>query len=97
MIATAKQAVEQDLSVRSLEALVRQRVAARAAAAKPAVQPAAAKRPQIRVLEELFGQQLSTKVEIAESRRKGSGKIVIHYYSLDDFDRIRDRLGVSAE
>ena len=97
LIATAKQAVEQDLSVRSLEALVRQKVAARAAAAKPAVQPAAAKRPQIRVLEELFGQQLSTKVEIAESRRKGSGKIVIHYYSLDDFDRIRDRLGVSAE
>ena len=42
-------------------------------------------------------QATGTKVEIHESRRKGNGKIVIHYYSLDDFDRISHRFGIEGE
>lgn len=93
----AKLVIDRELSVRAVEKLVRDRVQARAAAAKPPAQPKDAKRPQIRSLEQSFAQTLGTKVEIDESRRKGSGKIVIHYFSLDDFDRVAERLGVATE
>jgi len=93
LVRTAKQAIDEGLSVRAVEKLVRERMANRAAAAKPSTE-AAEKRPQIRNLEQSFVRTLGTKVEIQESRRKGSGKIVIHYYNLDDFDRIAERLGV---
>ena len=97
LVRTAKQAIDEGLSVRALEKLVRERAEARAAAAKPAGDSSEAKRPQIRSLEQAFVQAIGTKVEIHESRRKGSGKIVIHYYNLDDFDRIAERFGVVTE
>ena len=44
-------------------------------------------------LEETLSRNLGTKVEIKPRGRKGSkGKIVIDYFSLDDFDRIRERI-----
>jgi ParB family transcriptional regulator, chromosome partitioning protein len=95
LIRTAKQAINLGLSVRALEKLVRDRVNARDSASKPGAE--GEKRPQIRALEENFTRQLGTKVEIEESRRKGSGKLVIHYYSLDDFDRVAERLGINNE
>ncbi len=95
LIRTAKEAISRDLSVRALEKLVRDRVQARRAATKPANGAPDAKRPQISHLEQAFIRELGTKVEISESRRKGAGKIVIHYYSLDDFDRVAERLGIS--
>jgi ParB family transcriptional regulator, chromosome partitioning protein len=96
LVRLAQQAIEQGLSVRTLEKLVRERVEARAAASKPSA-VAEDKRPQIRNLEQAFVRAIGTKVEIHESRRKGSGKIVIHYYSLDDFDRISEQLGVEGQ
>jgi ParB family transcriptional regulator, chromosome partitioning protein len=96
LVSTAKQAINLGLSVRALEKLVRDRVNAREAASKPGAE-GDGKRPQIRVLEEAFTRQLGTKVEIEESRRKGSGKLIIHYFSLDDFDRVAGRLGVHSE
>jgi ParB family transcriptional regulator, chromosome partitioning protein len=97
LIKVAKQAMNLGLSVRALEKLVRDRVEARESASRPAEEGGAAKRPQIRALEEAFVRQLGMKVEIEESRRKGCGKIVIHYASLDDFDRVCERLGISPE
>jgi ParB family chromosome partitioning protein len=97
LVRTAKQAIDEGLSVRALEKLVRERVEARAAAAKPAADGQEAKRPQIRNLEQAFVRAIGTKVEIQESRKKGSGKIIIHYYNLDDFDRIAERFGVEEE
>lgn len=96
LIQTAQAAIDQDLSVRALEQVVRDKVAAREAATKPPV-PKEPKRPQIRSLEQTFAEALGTKVEINESRRKGSGKIVIHYFNLDDFDRVLERLGVQPD
>ncbi|MBN1489132.1 MAG: ParB/RepB/Spo0J family partition protein [Phycisphaerae bacterium] len=52
------------------------------------------KRPHIRDLEQQFVRALGTKVEVHESRRKGAGRLVIHYYTLDDFDRVAERLGI---
>lgn len=97
IVQIGKVVMDRELSVRAVEKLVRERVEARATAAKPPAQPKDAKRPQIRSLEQNFAQALGTKVEIDESRRKGSGKIVIHYFSLDDFDRVAERLGVATE
>ena len=96
LIRTAKQAINLGLSVRALEKLVRDRVNAREAASKPS-EGKNTKRPQIRALEETFTRQLGTKVEIDESRRKGSGKLVIHYFSLEDFDRLAQRLGIRED
>jgi len=96
LIRTAKQAINLGLSVRALEKLVRDRVDARESASKPN-DGKNTKRPQIRALEETFTRQLGTKVEIDESRRKGSGKLVIHYYSLEDFDRLAQRLGIRED
>lgn len=96
LVGAARHAIERDLSVRAIEKLVRERAAARESAGKAGRGGKEVKRPQIRALEEAFIQALGTKVEIAESRRKGSGKLTIHYYSLDDFDRVAERLGVKT-
>ncbi len=97
LVRTAKQAIDQGLSVRAVEKLVRERVSVRVSASQPAAESGDAKRAQIRSVEQAFVQSLGTKVEIHESRRKGAGKIVIHYYSLDDFDRISEKLGVDQQ
>ncbi|MCX5637930.1 MAG: ParB/RepB/Spo0J family partition protein [Planctomycetota bacterium] len=48
-------------------------------------------------LERKLSSQLSTKVTI-ETRKKGQrGKIVIEFYSLDEFDSIAERLGIACE
>ncbi len=96
MTAAAREVIDKGLSVRATEALVRQLLVARSAASRESAGQTA-KRPQIRNLEEAFGQALGTKVEISESRRRGSGRITIHYYNLDDFDRISAKLGVHTE
>jgi len=88
----AQQIIDRDLSVREVEKLVREHNTAKERASR--ADASDSKRAQIRSLEEAFARSLSTKVEIAESRRKGSGKIIIHYFNLDDFDRITERLGV---
>jgi len=94
LVRTAKEAISKDLSVRALEALVRRRVTSRSEASSEPGPGKATKRPQIRSLEQEFVRALGTKVEISESRKRGNGKIVIHYFNLDDFDRIAERLGV---
>lgn len=93
----ARQIMEQDLSVRAVEKLVRDRVSARAAAILAPGEKSDGKRAQIRSLEERFTRALGTKVEIQESARKGKGRIMIHYFSLDEFDRVAERLGLSGD
>lgn len=92
----ARQIMERDLSVRTVEKLVRERVTARSTAVLAPGQKGDGKRAQIRSLEERFTRALGTKVEIQESARKGRGRIVIHYFSLDEFDRVAERLGIGG-
>lgn len=87
----AKRVIARELSVRAVEELVR----TKRAAPPPAVSPGGPqKRPHIRDLEERLQSSLGLKVLIEEGRRRHSGRVVIHYASLDDFDRLTDRLGV---
>ncbi|MCJ7653645.1 MAG: hypothetical protein MUO75_08105, partial [Actinobacteria bacterium] len=56
-----------------------------------------AKAPYVADLEQRLTQAVGSRVTIHRGRAKHSGRIVIEYYSLDDFDRIAAALGLRAE
>lgn len=84
--------VENALSVRQAEAL------ARDIKEKKPVKGANAriKAPDIVELEEKFMGALGTRVHV-QPKSKYAGKIVIHYSSLEDIDRIMERLGINED
>ncbi|UCC96496.1 MAG: ParB/RepB/Spo0J family partition protein [Phycisphaerales bacterium] len=86
----ANRAMAGRLSVREVERLVRRYLAGTS-------QPGATDRskpPHILDLEKKLASQLSTKVSI-ETRKSGQrGRIVIEFYSLDEFDGMMERLGL---
>ena len=88
----ARKVVNGCLSVRQLEALL-----AEPTEAPPSAQPARTKAPFIADLEQRLTQALGSRVTIHPGRDKNSGRIVIDYYSLDDFDRIANVLGMKTE
>jgi len=82
---------EEKLTVRDLE-VAREDAATRETAASPArtgeePRPAPPRSPHIVSLEERFSERMGTRVRIRE--RGGKGKIVIEFYSVEDFERIR--------
>jgi ParB family chromosome partitioning protein len=90
--ALAKKASDNQLSVRQLEQLV-------AARQRPAAAPRLApepKAPYIRDLEDQLTQAVGTRVQIRPGRAKNTGKILIDYYGLEDFDRIASALGLKV-
>lgn len=90
----AKRVVAEALSVRQLEALV----AAGASPARPAEpRPARVKAAYLRDLEDQLTRAVGTRVSILPGKAKHSGRLVVEYYSLDDFDRIAKNLGVTVE
>jgi len=87
----ANRAMAGRLSVREVERLVRKHLTgidqAKSARPKPA---------HILDLESKLSSLLSTKVSI-ETRKNGQrGKIIIEFYSLDEFDSITDRIGLAS-
>lgn len=93
-IALANKVVGRGLSVRQLEELV-----ADQAGATETPQPEAppAKSAYLRDLEEQLARVVGTRVAVRPSRVKNRGRIVIDYYSLDDFDRIMAALGLELD
>jgi ParB family chromosome partitioning protein len=89
----ANRAMAGRLSVREVERLVR-----RYTTGTPQRRGAAAQKPaHIADLETRLTNQLGTKVSI-ETRKNGQrGKILIEFYSLDEFERIIDGLGLKCE
>ncbi len=93
----AESAAQNDWSVRALEEIVRrERTRTGTHDEKPAV-PVRRGSAHVRDLQQRFEQAVKTKVTIREGRRKGTGRIVIEYFSLDDFDRVAALLGVQDE
>ena len=82
--------VDQDLSVRQTEELVRRLREPRAAAAATSPEPASTGDPDLERVEEDLRRALGTKVSLARSRR--GGRIVIEYYSDEELGRLYDRL-----
>lgn len=86
----ANRAMAGRLSVREVERLVRKRLAGTGQApttvrSKPA---------HIADLERKLASELSTKVTIQTRKNGQRGKIIIEFYSLDEFDGITERLGL---
>ncbi len=87
----ANRAMAGRLSVREVERLVRKYLTV-SGAAKPRIQT---KPAHIADLETRLSSHLGTKVTI-DSRKNGQrGKINIEFYSLDEFDRIIEKMGIS--
>ena len=93
----ARRTVKGGLSVRELEGLIVES-GVTVVADTPAKQPAPKTRsPYLADVERQLGEAIGTKVRIRPGRAKHSGKLVVEYYSLDDFDRIVAKFGVTLE
>ncbi|MFW6060390.1 MAG: ParB/RepB/Spo0J family partition protein [Phycisphaeraceae bacterium] len=97
----AERAVKQGLSVRQVEQLARQGTDGGGAAGQAGSAQEPSKR-QVRSayladLEQQLAEQLQTRVKVRPGRKKGSGTLTIEFYSLDQFDALMEKLGVSAE
>jgi len=86
----ANRAMSGRLSVREVERLVRRALEGQAThKAEPA-----AKAPHIEDLERRLEDLLGTRVQIQAYKRGHRGRIIIDFYSLDDFDRLARKMGL---
>ena len=95
--ALARRIVRDGLSVRQAEQLAAelQRGPAGGAAGD---RPAPKERPAyVADVEDRLTRAVGTRVQVVPGRAKNRGKIVVDYYSLDDFDRIARALGLQEE
>jgi ParB family chromosome partitioning protein len=83
--------INQELSVRNLERLIQQGPAV----AEPITRPTPS--AHLQDLERSLTRQLGMKVQVKSTSKKGRGRMVIHYSSLDQFDELLSKLGVSSE
>ena len=93
----AESVVHNQLSVRALEEIVRRE---RTPAATDTEVPQARhldRSAHLADIQQRFEEAVKTKVTIRESRKRGTGRITIEYYSLDEFDRIASLLGVQLD
>jgi len=82
----AQKVAREGLSVRQVERLAASYAPTKRRQKKPA------KDPHVRDLEARLRNVLGTKVSVEEGPKPGSGKIVIEFYSNDDFERILAKL-----
>ncbi|GJM24041.1 MAG: hypothetical protein DHS20C16_04560 [Phycisphaerae bacterium] len=90
----ATKAVAQGMSVRAVESLVKSQRQPQNELTDQH-KPTPRKANHLAHVEECLQQAAKTKVTIKPGRGVNRGKIVIDYYSLDDFDRIAAMLGYS--
>ncbi|MGB2821411.1 MAG: ParB/RepB/Spo0J family partition protein [Phycisphaerae bacterium] len=94
----ARQIGREGLSVRQAERLAAEsRDGAGGAAAERRERAGRDKPPYVLDVEARLTQAVGTRVSIVPGRAKNAGRIVIEYYSLDDFDRIARSLGLEDE
>lgn len=84
--------VAQGLSVRNLERLLQENPLP-----APKATPAANSSAHLLDLEKSLSRQLGMRVQIRSGAKKGRGRVIVHYASLDQFDELLGRLGVKAE
>lgn len=94
LVKLAKQAVENNLTVRQLEELVAQM---NGTAEKKRAKRRQRKPAYVREAESQLQSKFGTKVAVAPSRKKNAGKIEIPYTSADDFNRILEVLNISLD
>jgi len=84
----ARRIIAEQWSVRQIEAVVRGEGGRKREAAQTK------QRPNVADWERRLSEAIGLRVRIRESRRRNSGRIIIEYQSVDDFDRVTTRLGV---
>lgn len=87
-LAVAKLAIRRNLSVRQVEALAREPVEGGSTHA-----PAAAENKHLSDVAVALSKAIGVPVRMHAGRKKNSGRIVIRYNSLEEFDRVAERLG----
>ena len=83
--------VTQSLSVRNLERQLQE--GAEAAKARTAVAPS----PHVAELEKDISRQLGLRAQVRTGAKKGRGKLILHYASLEQFDELMGRLNVRVD
>lgn len=89
----ANRAMAGRLSVREVERLVKKALQSGTVDPKPKEQN---KPPYISELERKLRDELNTKVQIKTQKNGKKGKIIIDFYSLDEFDRLSEIMGLSV-
>jgi ParB family transcriptional regulator, chromosome partitioning protein len=79
----------QGLSVRNLERVIKE-------GKRPSAKPAEAPSSHIQDLAQSISRQLGLRVQVKTGVKKGNGRLIIHYASLDQFDELLTRLNVRA-
>jgi len=82
----------QGLSVRNLERAMKE-----GAKAEKPKSPLSGPAAHLQDLEKTISRQLGLRVSLRAAAKKGKGRLIIHYASLDQFDEVLARLKVSAE
>ena len=81
-------AVAQHLSVRNLEQLIADARVSRPTAAPPTA--------HLADLEQRLSRDLQMRVQVRQAGKKGRGRLIIHYGSLDQFDDLIGKLGLTT-
>jgi ParB family chromosome partitioning protein len=87
----AQLVVAQELSVRNLERLIQQ------PQGNPSAIAHAVPSAYIAELEKNLSRQLGMRIQVYRGGKKGNGRLVIHYGSLDQFDQLLGKLGMNVE
>ena len=90
----ANRALAGRLSVREVERLVKLQSAR---PSETGQKPEIVKPPHIKDLEDKMRSQLGTKVSIQARKNGQRGKIIIEFYSFDEFDRLTEKIGIARE
>jgi ParB family chromosome partitioning protein len=90
----AQRVISRGLSVRKLEELVKQDKGEGAAEPDSDKQGQSSRPAYIVDLERQLAEAVGTRVSIRPGRRPHTGRVVIEYYSLEDFDRIVETFGL---
>lgn len=98
-LSLAERAIAQEWSVRELERQVQIRHqaenGARPASATAAQDPSA-RDANVADLEQRLSAHLGTRVRIQLGRKKGSGRLILDFYNLEQFDGIMQRIGFNG-
>lgn len=92
-LAIARLAARRNLSVRQVEALARSSTTPSPTADRPQAATPDARKHHLADVERSLSKALGLRVRLYPGRRKNSGRLVISYNSLEEFDRVAERIG----
>jgi ParB family chromosome partitioning protein len=97
----AASAMKEDWSVRELERRIQQRLRGgetlpAAAGGQPGAKEVSARTAHVADLERQLAEYLGTRVRIQLGRKKGSGRLSLDFYNLDQFDGLMQRIGFDS-